>query len=461
MAFSLHGVKTPHRKYTANSAAVRITAPKTVTIPTAMHIGKPAAPCVKVGDHVDVGTLIAAQDGFISSPVYSSVSGKVTKIADILISAGRYIPAIVIESDGENTPAEVTPPTVNSKEEFIEAVKQSGLVGLGGAGFPTYVKFMTDKKIDYLVINGTECEPYITSDTRTMIDNADEIEDAIRIIDKYFDIPNYIIGIEDNKKEAIEKMKEVASRNSKLSVKVLPSKYPQGGEKVLVYNTTGRVIKAGTLPADSGCIVINCTTLAFISRYLKTGMPLTEKVVTVAGGAVKEPKNVTVPLGTSLQEVFDFCGGFTTEPEKVLYGGPMMGITVPDLTAPILKQTNAVLALTKKETRAPEQTACIRCGTCASVCPFALTLPLLQETLSSATMSLSASSDLRFVWNAAAAPSAVPQAVPLFNLTKWPSRLTKNTKTKKKRRRNNNGKSASYFRFTSYSRSQVNPWNYA
>ncbi len=372
MAFSLHGVKTPHRKYTANLAAVRITAPKTVTIPTVMHIGKPAAPTVKVGDHVDVGTLIAAQDGFISSPVHSSVSGKVTKIADILISAGRYIPAIVIESDGENTPAEVTPPTVNSKEEFIEAVKQSGLVGLGGAGFPTYVKFMTDKKIDYLVINGTECEPYITSDTRTMIDNADEIEDAIKIIDKYFDIPNYVIGIEDNKKEAIEKMKEVAARNSKLSVKVLPSKYPQGGEKVLVYNTTGRVIKAGTLPADSGCIVINCTTLAFISRYIKTGMPLTEKVVTVAGGAVKEPKNVIVPLGTSLQEVFDFCGGFTTEPEKVLYGGPMMGITVPDLTAPILKQTNAILALTKKETRAPEQTACIRCGTCASVCPFGI-----------------------------------------------------------------------------------------
>ena len=372
MAFSLPGVKTPHRKYTANKAAVRITAPKTVTIPTAMHIGKPAAPCVKVGDHVDVGTLIAAQDGFISSPVYSSVSGKVTKIADLLISAGRYVPAIVIESDGENTPAEVTAPTVNSKEEFIEAVKQSGLVGLGGAGFPTYVKFMTDKKIDYLVINGTECEPYITSDTRTMIDNADEIEESLKIIDKYFDIPNYVIGIEDNKKEAIEKMKEVASRNSKLSVKVLPSKYPQGGEKVLVYNTTGRVIKAGTLPADSGCIVINCTTLAFISRYLKTGMPLTEKVVTVAGGAVKEPQNVIVPLGTSLQDVFDFCGGFTTEPSKVLYGGPMMGITVPDLTAPILKQTNAILALTKKETRTPEQTACIRCGTCASACPFGI-----------------------------------------------------------------------------------------
>lgn len=373
MAFSLHGVKVPHRKNTANCAAVRITAPKTVTLLTAMHIGKPAAPVVKVGDHVDVGTLVARQDGFISSPVYSSVSGKVTKIADVLTSAGRHVPAIVIESDGENTVApEIAPPTVDSKEEFIEAVKQSGLVGLGGAGFPTYVKFMTDKKIDYLVINGTECEPYITSDTRTMVDDAAEIENAINIIDKYFDIPNYVIGIEDNKKEAIAKMKEVAARNSKLSVKVLPSKYPQGGEKVLVYSTTGRVIKAGTLPADSGCIVINCTTLAFISRYLKTGMPLIEKVVTVAGGAVKEPKNVLAPIGTSLQDMFDFCGGFTSDPVKVLYGGPMMGITVPSLDAPVLKQTNAILALTNKEAKAPEQTACIRCGTCASVCPFGI-----------------------------------------------------------------------------------------
>ena len=373
MAFSLHGVKVPHRKNTADCAAVRITDPKTVTLLTAMHIGKPAVPVVKVGDHVAVGTLVARQDGFISSPVYSSVSGKVTKIADVLISAGRYIPAVVIESDGENTVApEIAPPTVDSKESFIEAVKQSGLVGLGGAGFPTYVKFMTDKKIDYLVINGTECEPYITSDTRTMVDNADDIENAINIIDKYFDIPQYIIGIESNKKEAIAKMKEIASRNSKVSVKVLPSIYPQGGEKVLVYNTTGRVIKAGTLPADSGCIVINCTTLAFISRYIKTGMPLTEKVVTVTGGAVTEPKNVLAPIGTSLQEMFDFCGGFKEDPVKVLYGGPMMGITVPDLTVPVLKQTNAILALTKKETKVPEQTACIRCGTCANTCPLGI-----------------------------------------------------------------------------------------
>ena len=380
MAFSLHGVKVPHRKNTANSAAVRITAPKTVPLLTAMHIGKPAAPVVKVGDHVDVGTLVARQDGFISSPVYSSVSGKVTKIADVLISAGRYIPAVVIESDGENTVApEIAPPTVDSKEEFIEAVKQSGLVGLGGAGFPTYVKFMTDKKIDYLVINGTECEPYITSDTRTMVDNADDIENAINIIDKYFDIPNYVIGIEDNKKEAIAKMKEVAARNSKLSVKVLPSKYPQGGEKVLVYHTTERKIALGKLPIDVGCVVLNCTTLAAIGEYLRTGMPLVEKCVTVDGGAVNKPQNIIVPIGTKLSDVFEFCGGLTQDPAKISYGGPMMGITVPDTDCSVLKNTNAVLALTKKEAALPKTTACIRCGTCVNTCPFGLSPVSISE----------------------------------------------------------------------------------
>ena len=372
MAFSLHGVKVPHRKNTANTPAVKIATPKTVVLPTVMHIGKPAIPVVKAGDHVDIGTLVAAQDGFVSSPVYSSVSGTVTKVTDILVSAGRYVPAVVIESDGENTVADISAPVVDSKESFIEALKVSGVVGLGGAGFPTYVKFATDKQIDELIINGTECEPYITSDTRTMIDDADAIADAINIIDKYFDIKKYIIGIESNKKEAIAKMKEIAQKNSKVTVKVLPSRYPQGGEKVLIFNTTGKVVKEGCLPADVGCLVVNCTTMAFISHYMKTGIPLVEKTVTVDGGAVKEPKNVIAPIGTSLKDVFDFCGGFTKEPSKVLYGGPMMGITVPDLDAPVLKQTNAVLALTAKETRMPAETACIRCGTCANTCPLGI-----------------------------------------------------------------------------------------
>lgn len=379
MAFSLHGVKVPHRKNTADMAPVRMSV-NNVSILTAMHIGKPSAPVVKVGDEVKVGTLIAEQNGFVSSNIYSSVSGKVTKIQDTLTSNGSFVPAICIESDGEMSVDEnIKAPVINSKEEMIEAIKLSGLVGLGGAGFPTYVKFSTDKKIEHLVINGAECEPYITSDTRTMIDRAEDMALGIEYLVKYFDIGEVIIGIEKNKKAAIVKMQEMVKKFSNVQVKVISSMYPQGGEKVLVYHTTGKVIGNGQLPIDVGCVVCNCTTVATIGAYIKTGMPLVEKCVTVDGGAVKEPKNVIVPIGASLKDVFDFCGGFREEPEKVLYGGPMMGIAVPDLDVTILKQTNAILALTKKEAKLPKSTNCIRCGTCINTCPFGINPPMIAK----------------------------------------------------------------------------------
>lgn len=373
MAFSLKGIHVPHRKNTADMSAIRMPAPKTVTLLTAMHIGKPAKPVVKAGDQVFVGTLVAEQDGFISSSVYSSVSGTVKSVADALLSNGKTAPAITIESDGEMTPDEsIAVPQVNSKEDFIEAVKKSGIVGLGGAGFPVYVKFATDKKVDTLVINGAECEPYITSDSVTMVDRADDILLAIETADKYFNFDKIVIGIEKNKASAIAKMKELSAKNSKIQVKVLPSIYPQGGEKVLVYHTVGRTIAVGQLPADVGCIVCNSSTMANIGRYLQTGMPLVEKTVTVDGGAVKEPKNVIVAIGTPIGEVFDFCGGFNGEPEKVIYGGPMMGVAVPDLTVPVLKQTNALIAFNKKETKTAKTTACIKCGKCTNHCPFGI-----------------------------------------------------------------------------------------
>ncbi len=373
MAFSIKGIHVPHRKNTAGMSAVRMPVPSMVTLLTAMHIGKPAKPIVKVGDSVSVGTLIAQQDGFVSSPVYSSVSGTVKNISDAVISNGRKVPAITIESDGLMTvEPSIAPPQVNSKEEFIEAARMSGIVGLGGAGFPTYVKFATDKNIDTLVINGAECEPYITSDSITMTEKADDILFAIETADKYFNFDKIVIGIENNKKDAISKMREVTSKNSKIKVVALKSVYPQGGEKVLVYNTTGRTIKVGQLPADVGCIVCNSSTMANLANFLKTGMPLVEKVITVDGGAVKEPKNVIAPIGASLADVFEFCGGFASEPQKVLYGGPMMGIAVPDLSVPVLKQTNAILALNEKETKTTKQTACIRCGKCTNACPFGI-----------------------------------------------------------------------------------------
>ena len=354
-------------------------APSTVTIPMSMHIGAPAKPVVKVGDLVKVGTLIAEAGGFVSAPIHASVSGKVTKITDYLLSSGTPVPAVVIESDGEMTPAEtVIPPVVNSRESLLEAIRNSGVVGLGGAGFPTHVKFNVDPdRIEYLVINGAECEPYVTSDTRTMLDRVADMKRALLAMNEYFGIKDIVIGIENNKKAAIKSMmslmKEMAAEGKcRFTVKVLPAVYPQGGEKVLIYHTVGRIVPVGKLPIDVGCIVVNCTTLAAIGSYLETGMPLVAKCVTVDGGAVKEPKNAIVPIGTAMADVFDFCGGLTETPDKVVYGGPMMGITVPDTTAPILKNTNAILALTKKETKLPKTTACIRCGSCLNTCPFSL-----------------------------------------------------------------------------------------
>lgn len=376
MAHSLHGVHVPHRKKTRHVPVVRMDVPKTVTIPMAMHIGRPANPIVKVGDPVQVGTKIGEADGTVSVPVYASVSGKVVKIIDLLGADGTKSPAVVIESDGAQTPdPAIAPPVVNDRDGFIAAIRESGIVGLGGAGFPTHVKLNVDPaRIDYLVINGAECEPYVTSDTITMVERADDMAAGLDALAQYLGIQNVVIGIENNKKTAIRTMKKMAASVTSCSVRVqsLPSVYPQGGEKVLVYHTVGRTIPVGALPIDVGCIVINCTTLATIGTYLKTGMPLVEKCVTVEGEAVKTPQNVIAPVGTSMADLFAVCGGLTEEPDKLIYGGPMMGITVPDDSAPIMTNSNAILALTKKEAWLPKTTACIRCSACTNHCPFGL-----------------------------------------------------------------------------------------
>ena len=374
MSFFLHGVHVPHRKNTADQTAKRLTDIKTVSIPMVMHIGAPATPIVEVGDHVYVGTKIAEATGFVSSPIHSSISGTVTKIADVLISAGDMVPAITIESDGEMTPdPSLKAPEIESKDDLVKAIRESGVVGLGGAGFPTHVKWSVDPaRVEDLIINGAECEPYITSDSLTMIERADDMEFAIRTLQKHFDIKRVIIGIEDNKPTAIASMKAMAEKMDGVEVKVLPRIYPQGGEKVLVYHATKKVIPTGKLPIDVGCIVCNCTTIAAIGTYLKTGMPLVEKCVTVDGGAVKTPQNLIVPIGTPLEKAFEFCGGLVTTPYKVLYGGPMMGVTVPSISVPLIKNSNAVIALTPKEAKLPKTTACIRCGACTNACPFGL-----------------------------------------------------------------------------------------
>ena len=371
----LHGVHVPHRKNTAGMAPERMPVPATVTIPMSMHIGAPAEPVVKVGDTVKVGQLIARTGGFVSSPVYSSVSGKVKKVDDMLMSSGRFMKAITVETDGEQAVYEdIKAPEVTDFQSFVDAVRDSGVVGLGGAGFPTAVKLAVKdlSQIEAVIINGAECEPYVTSDTRTMLDEVPWMEKGIRLLQEYLKVKRVVIGIEKNKSRCIEVLKGMAANLQGVEVMALPPLYPQGGEKVLIYNTTGKIVPEGKLPLDAGAIVMNCTTLAAIAKYIETGMPLVEKVVTVDGSAVKEPKNVIAPIGASMQSLFDFCGGFKSEARKVLYGGPMMGIAVPNTDFPVMKNTNAILAFDEKDATLPEPTACIRCGSCIDACPLNL-----------------------------------------------------------------------------------------
>ncbi len=375
MSFPLHGVHPKTNKGTADMAPVHMAPPKSVTLYTAMHIGAPAVPVVKVGDRVFVGTLVAKQDGLISAPIHSSVSGTVKKIENVTVSTGRQAPAITIESDGNMTPdPSIVPPTIQSMEDVVNAFRNSGLVGLGGAGFPTSVKFSPKdpSAITHLIINGAECEPYITGDSVTMVEKKADIAHALTVLLSHYPFEKVLIAIEDNKPSAIQAMQEVASEIPAVEVKVLPTLYPQGGEKVLVYHLTGRVVPEGGLPADVGCVVINSSTLAAIGNYFQTGMPLVTRCVTVDGGAVNHPMNVVAPIGTSIRDLVAFTGGFSEEPDKILYGGPMMGIAVPSVDAPVLKNTNAVLCLVGKEAVLPEPTPCIRCGACTNHCPFGI-----------------------------------------------------------------------------------------
>ena len=369
----LGGVHVKHNKYTENCESKRITPPETVTILMSQHIGAPCVPTVKVGDEVTKGQVIGDTEAFVSAPIHASVSGKVTKIDSVLTSFGAMVSAVIIASDGEDRvdPA-LLPPVVTDRASFLAAVRASGLVGLGGAGFPTHVKLNPQPAIDTLIINGAECEPYITSDYRECMENAEDIFYGIAAVQKYLEIPKVIIGIESNKPAAIKKLSEMAKDYPGVSVLTLPALYPQGAEKVLIYSATKRVLPEGKLPADIGVIVMNVTSVGFLARYLKTGMPLIEKRITVDGGAVKEKGNIIVPIGTSIQYIAEAMGGFVGTPAKILMGGPMMGIALYQADTPLVKNNNAILFLNEKDLVEKETTNCIRCGKCIQACPFNL-----------------------------------------------------------------------------------------
>lgn len=371
----LHGVHVPHNKNTAGMKPVRLPLPASVTIPMSMGIGAPAKPVVKPGDAVKVGQMIAEAGGFVSANIHSGVSGTVKKIGEMMGAMGRSMQTVEITVDGLQEVSEgLHAPEIHSLEDLLKAVKDSGVVGLGGAGFPTMVKLSVKdiEQVRYICINGAECEPFITSDTRTILDRTDDMMTAARLLVQFFKPEKMIFGIEKNKPDCIKVMRDAIQNEPLMEVQALPSMYPQGGEKVLIYHTTGGIVPEGKLPLDAGVLVLNVTTLAVIGQYIKTGMPLVEKVVTVNGSAVKEPKNVIVPIGMLMKDVFEAAGGFKEEPGKILYGGPMMGVSVPDMEQPVLKTTNAILAFNKKDSVLPEPSACIRCGKCVQHCPLHL-----------------------------------------------------------------------------------------
>ena len=374
---SLNGVKVPHSKNTAEMETVKMPVPDKVVIPMKQHMGRECTPTVKLTDLDKVGQTIGDTDAFIGAPIHSSVSGKVTKIDEIIGTDGNLIKAVEITTDKlQEIDESVKVPEVTDLQSFAAAIRASGLVGLGGAGFPTHVKLMPKNldEVTTLLVNGAECEPYITADNRAMLEDTDDIVEGIKLVKKYMNLSTVIIGIEDNKPQAIAKLQAAVADIEGASVKALKAQYPQGGEKVLIYECTGKIVPEGKLPSDVGCVVMNVSSIAFVAKYMRTGMPLITKRLTVDGDAIAEPKNVEVAIGTSFSDVIDFCGGFKTEPKKIIMGGPMMGFAVPTINYPVLKNNNAILAFSAAKTAEAEkpETPCIRCARCVNACPFSL-----------------------------------------------------------------------------------------
>lgn len=371
---SLNCIKIPHRKNTEKCETINLPIPKNVSIPMSQHMGVPCTPIVSVGEEVKVGQKIGDSDAFMSAPVHSGVSGTVSAINDYTLSNGKVCKSVVIDCDGKQTKSgDIKPPVITDKASLIKAVRNSGCCGLGGAGFPTHIKLNFDENktpIDSLVINAAECEPHITSDYREMIENPQDVLSGIKTIQKILNIEKTYICIEDNKPDAIKILTDLTSNDNSVKIKKLPAFYPQGAEKVIAYNATGRIIKEGELPSNQGIIVMNVSTASFLNRYFKTGIPLMQRRITIDGDAVKSPCNVIAPVGTSVAELLEFAEYEKDKVKKVLTGGLMMGTCLYDINTPVTKTNNAIIALKKQTEKV--QTNCIRCGRCINACPMGL-----------------------------------------------------------------------------------------
>ena len=369
------GIHPNDGKSLAKDKAIVTVMPKGDLIyPLSQHIGAPASPIVSVGDHVLKGQKIAEAGGFVSAPIHASVSGTVKAIEPHFNPTGSKVNCIVVENDGEYQEVEYTPSKPLdelTKEEILNLIGEAGIVGMGGAGFPTKVKLSPKEpeKIEYVIANCAECEPYITADYRRMLENPEELVSGMKVVLKLFDNAKGIFGVEDNKPDCIAKLKELTKDEPRMEVLALKTKYPQGAERQLIFATTGRAINSSMLPADAGCVVDNVETLIGIHYAVIDERLVMERIVTVSGDGVKAPGNFKVLFGTNQRELVEAAGGFLGEPEKVISGGPMMGFAMFTLDTPITKTSSSILCLTKDEVAANEPSACINCGRCVEVCP--------------------------------------------------------------------------------------------
>lgn len=371
------GIHPPYNKeYSEKKAIEKAKSPKKVYIPLQQHIGAPAKAIVKVGEEVKLGQKIGEQQGFVSCNVHSSVSGKVIEIKEHELPGGRGM-CIVIENDFKDEICENVKPISDieslSKEEIIHIVKESGIVGMGGATFPTHVKISPPpgKNIDTVILNGAECEPYLTADHRLMLENPEDVVYGLYILMKALDVKKGYIGIEANKLDAIEAIEKEVKKYNNIEVSRLEIKYPQGAEKQLIYACTKREVPSGGLPMDVGVVVNNVATAAQISKTIKTGMPLIDRITTVTGSCIVEPKNLITRVGTLVSEVIDQCGGLRVDRKvgKIIMGGPMMGIAQHTIDIPINKGSSGILCLDENESKTPKPQNCLRCGKCLDVCP--------------------------------------------------------------------------------------------
>ncbi|HHV42543.1 MAG TPA: electron transport complex subunit RsxC [Clostridiaceae bacterium] len=376
------GVHPKENKFTRDLPIRRLDSFDTITIPLDMQLGPGCSPLVAKGDTVLVGQQIGEPLGGWSVPVHSSCSGTVQKVRMEILSDGDTAHYVTIKNDHNYTISpEVTPPEINNKDDFVAALRSSGLVGQGGAAFPTFVKMNPppEKKVDLLLVNGAECEPYITSDHRVMVEYPDEVIKGCRIAAHWLGVEEVIICIEDNKPEAVTALRQqineqVKSNESEAPIKImtLPTMYPHGAEKVQIMKLTGRVVPVGGLPLDVGVVVQNVQTIRFIATYIATGMPLVRRIITLEGSAMKQAGNYDVPIGAHIDDVIEAGGGTVSPPGKIIMGGPMMGKAIDEVNRPVLKHNNTILAFTEEEAQLPEESACIFCGECMRACPMQL-----------------------------------------------------------------------------------------